>query len=672
MFCRKLLAAKSLSLQYVSNMERLFPLTYSKRFSNAKYRKRKNYAVNHIKNELTVKPAFVDLSLNSPVSNETESEQASHFETISELNKKISELTKDLNVIRQETDADKIGSEEIAKGLSKKKSLSGTPDKSIEMSSVQCGGCGALLHCQDVTIPGYLPSEVFKNLTMEELKESKCQKCHKMQHQGMVFDIRASDEKVYEIMRKISSERCLVLLVIDLFDIENSIPDIFSQMLTERTTIHVIGNKVDIIPQDQPNYLEAVEETLITACKKRGLNRHNVKEVSLISAKTGYGVEKLISSLLANWGMRGNVYMIGTANSGKSTLYNSLLHSDYCYYKVRDVIPKASVSVWPGTTINILKFPIMNSKTNWLMKMRQKRLMETQAKEILRHKKMKEEIKKQKKLVASSFITTLHGKVEKTDFTNDAEKRALYSGFDLVAYEYKGDQVRSNDGKEFIMETPEKYDETDFTDSRFLCDTPGLLCDNQVHTELTPEELKLIIPTRKIVPHCYLLKPDHTVFITGLGRIDFVEGNQDVMLVIFISSKLPVFVLPSHEAEEFYHNNIGTNILGVPLGDESRLTKLPPLKSEDIRIHLQDHPQKLAALDLQLSSLGWVSVIGMARGFEIDIDVTLRVYTPGALGIFQRPPMLREAHAFHRKRMGNSFKYRRNKSKLLLSKGERL
>lgn len=44
----------------------------------------------------------------------------------------------------------------------------------------------------------------------------------------------------------------------------------------------------------------------------------------------------------------GDVYMIGTANSGKSTLYNSLLNSDYCNHHVRDVITQATVSELPG------------------------------------------------------------------------------------------------------------------------------------------------------------------------------------------------------------------------------------------------------------------------------------------------------------------------------------
>lgn len=41
--------------------------------------------------------------------------------------------------------------------------------------------------------------------------------------------------------------------------------------------------------------------------------------------------------------------------------------------------------------------------------------------------------------------------------------------------------------------------------------------------DLLPEELKLISPAKKIVPHCILLKQDYTVFVTGLGRLDYVE-----------------------------------------------------------------------------------------------------------------------------------------------------
>nr|XP_011422953.2 nitric oxide-associated protein 1-like [Crassostrea gigas] len=620
----------------------------------------------------SVNPAIVELGNNQYLLNKPGNTGTFNVDFLSEINEKIKEITKDVdfNINRKPRTFEKDQNKSDDSSISSKPKVNyGTPDKSIAISEVPCGGCGALLHCQDHTVPGYIPSEVFKEMTKEELRDSKCQKCHKMQYHKTLIDIRATDDRAHEIMKEIQeNRRCMVMLIVDLLDIENSIPDLFHELIPSRKPIFVIGNKVDIIPQDHPDYLDSVHQTLVDACINCGLEQHNVKHVTLISAKTGFGVETLISKLLQDWGMSGDVYMIGTANSGKSTLYNSLLNSDYCNHHVRDIVPQATVSELPGTTMNTLKFPIMNAKTNWLMKMRQDRLRLTKAKEMVKRIKVIEETKKSKKLMASSILTTLREKVEKTDFAEDEDRRTQYSGFDLTAYDYRQDKVLTNDGKEFIAEKQATYDEQQFKNSRFLYDTPGLLCDSQIYMDLLPEELKLISPAKKIVPHCILLKQDYTVFVTGLGRLDYVEGNQDVMLVIYISSKLPVHIVPRPEAEEFYSCNIGTEVLGLPLGDESRLAKLPPLKGRNIRIRPEDQTYNTAAADIQLSSLGWVSVVGMSRSAELD--VTLRVYTPGACGIYIRPAMLKNAHVFHLKRVKNTLKYKRNKPKLLLMKGE--
>ena len=51
----------------------------------------------------------------------------------------------------------------------------GTPDSESEISSILCGGCGALLHCKHVVLPGYLPSELFFNKSNDDLKSLTCQ-----------------------------------------------------------------------------------------------------------------------------------------------------------------------------------------------------------------------------------------------------------------------------------------------------------------------------------------------------------------------------------------------------------------------------------------------------------------------------------------------------------------
>ena len=52
----------------------------------------------------------------------------------------------------------------------------------------------------------------------------------------------------------------------------------------------------------------------------------------------------------------GNVYLVGTTNSGKSTLFNTFLRSDYCKSACRDIVQRATVSQWPGMLFSSLCF----------------------------------------------------------------------------------------------------------------------------------------------------------------------------------------------------------------------------------------------------------------------------------------------------------------------------
>lgn len=66
--------------------------------------------------------------------------------------------------------------------------------------------------------------------------------------------------------------------------------------------------------------------------------------------------------------------MIGCTNVGKSSLFNALLQSDYCKVQAVDLIQRATISPWPGTTLNLLKFPILNP-LRWRLYMRTMRLI---------------------------------------------------------------------------------------------------------------------------------------------------------------------------------------------------------------------------------------------------------------------------------------------------------
>jgi len=53
---------------------------------------------------------------------------------------------------------------------------------------------------------------------------------------------------------------------------------------------------------------------------------------------------------------------MGCTNVGKSSLFNMFLQSDLCKPQVSDVVQRATISQWPGTTLNLLKVKL-NAQT---------------------------------------------------------------------------------------------------------------------------------------------------------------------------------------------------------------------------------------------------------------------------------------------------------------------
>ena len=73
-------------------------------------------------------------------------------------------------------------------------------------------------------------------------------------------------------------------------------------------------------------------------------------------------------------------------------------------------------------------------------------------------------------------------------------------------------------------------DENDevYKESRWCFDTPGSIHPDQVLHLLTTEELMLTIPQRIISPRTYALERNQTLFLAGLGRLDFLGGSRSI------------------------------------------------------------------------------------------------------------------------------------------------
>lgn len=119
--------------------------------------------------------------------------------------------------------------------------------------------------------------------------------------------------------------------------------------------------------------------------------------------------------------------------------------------------------------------------------------------------------------------------------------------------------------------------------SKWCYDTPGVVQPDQVLNLLTTEELLLTIPKAMITPRTFLMKPGFTLFLAGLGRIDYLSGkdivDKSVRFTVYTSSMLPILICRTDAADAIYSECLGSELLGVPIGDADRLQKWPPMES---------------------------------------------------------------------------------------------
>lgn len=116
-----------------------------------------------------------------------------------------------------------------------------------------------------------------------------------------------------------------------------------------------------------------------------------------------------------------------------------------------------------------------------------------------------------------------------------------------------------------------------FRNGNWFYDTPGVIQDDQVINMLTTEELLLTVPKNALWPRVFHMLPGDSLFLSGLGRIDYIAGAKLVRLAVFASDLLSTLVVKTNKADEVYQECLGSEILNVPRGNEMRLKQWPGL-----------------------------------------------------------------------------------------------
>ncbi|CAG9836591.1 unnamed protein product [Diabrotica balteata] len=516
----------------------------------------------------------------------------------------------------------------------------GTPDPKSIISDVPCGGCGALLHCKDTAIPGYIPSEIFKNAHKPGaavLEAIICQRCFFLKEHNIALQVRVSADDYPKVLMSLADKMCLVILMVDLTDFPCSIWPGIADIFGPTTPIFVVGNKIDLIPKDDVKFIPNIKQKVIDYMKLNGFGTSKILDVALISAKTGYGIEDLITSLHSLWKVKGDVYLVGCTNVGKSSLFNALLGSDYCKIQAADLIQRATTSQWPGTTLNLLKFPILKLSAHRLY-LRNLRLTQMNKSTFVEENRRREQLKVDN--VAEN--ATLIGRIEQTfsKHTRQPEKADAFSS-----------QPQRNNSGRTTMGVDENH--PDYASGRWCYDTPGVVHPDQILDLLTLDELILTLPKELIRPETFCVKPGTSLFIAGLARLDYLEGPDSVKLTVFRSNELPITICTLDNAEKTYDDCLGTELFRVPIDEGDRLSKWPGL-SKGKPFTVKGVTRRLSSNDVVLSNAGWISI---TCGNQ---EYTFQAWTPNQRGIHLRDSILPKIVTLRGKRIKYTVQYEKH------------
>lgn len=157
----------------------------------------------------------------------------------------------------------------------------------------------------------------------------------------------------------------------------------------------------------------------------------------------------------------------------------------------------------------------------------------------------------------------------------------------------------------------------------------------------------------------FLMQPNFTLFLGGLGRLDFLDGPEKTRVLVFSSLQLPVSIVETKDADEFYESFLGSEILGVPMfSSEDRLEKWPKLEAAYEEIIVEGQEKHLTVCDILLSSAGWIG-INLPKGFVGKF----KAWTPEKRGIHVRnPSLLPHGMNLRGKRVRRSVAYRLGKA----------
>uniref|UniRef100_A0A1I8IRU2 G domain-containing protein n=2 Tax=Macrostomum lignano TaxID=282301 RepID=A0A1I8IRU2_9PLAT len=551
------------------------------------------------------------------------------------------------DVMAEAEAADPVVSALIAKG-SGRITKHGSEDPTVPVTRYPCHGCGAPLQCANIAFAGFVPAETLTaalasagqsaaglgssaattaSVPGSALSSLLCLRCHLMRKHDEALEASVSKDQwpvVLEAVKK--SNKSLLIHIVDLTRLPMTIVPELGKLISADRQLIVVGNKVDLLCRDAAVFEKRWAARVRSYCRQAGLS--DVAKVMLVSAKTGYNVERLVSYLIQQIGdnNRRDFYLLGCTNVGKSKLFNSLLNSDLCRVQVEERYHRATVSPLAGTTLGALKFPLIRVTRERLVQ-RACRLGDEKAAEALLKRDQQplsalavmrqsqvgrtftpagllKACRDQQAMLASQNL------LESPTYKLGSETEALIAADDLETF--RRVMRRCLDWQEI--------DERQF--GRWCFDTPGLAKSYAVEPFLTPSEWDSIFRwPRMPKPRTFIMKPGLSLMIGGLARLDIVNVDAPCAIYVTCHSFLSNIHLVDTDKLEDYLSTCG-HLLYSP-DHPQRPQPIPQPASLSDRLRRFDCPAgapESSSADVVFSALAWVSICSPKR---VDIAAAL-------------------------------------------------
>ena len=145
----------------------------------------------------------------------------------------------------------------------------------------------------------------------------------------------------------------------------------------------------------------------------------------------------------------------------------------------------------------------------------------------------------------------------------------------------------------------------------------------EVNGGRTAKDLKYVSPKKEIKPKTYQLNASQTLFLGGLGRFDFIDGDKQGFTAFF-DNNLKLHRTKLEGADAFYDKHVGS--LLMPPGPKD-LADFPKLVRHEFTIKDKT--------DIVFSGLGWIRVQGKA-----DQPTIVAAWAPEGVGVVVRKAII--------------------------------